>query len=437
MYTQKKIKVKTKKGIVERYLIIRKDENDVIPYYSVANKFLRIFSKNKRADAYSGKAYVSDIAKFLNFLEEKGHDSEKYLSEVTIDDADEYMLLYCNTLLPSGFYPGNSARIRIRCNISRFLENIRESGINENLQSHFIKRKIFGKGNCREKTEYEIQMAFEEKGQVYRVERKCPDFFVNIFLEKAKLYKPNCWVAACFQYYGGFRPSEVCNLRHESSIYGSNFTIVRNADYQLCGIVVDLSNPSNLFQLRSDGKNSNIKRLRFQSIYPPFLKPLWNAYLSYQKLTVNWVREEKGPFIVQKRRSKIAVPSGAHVGYCYRNYRDDFKIICEKYVFPELIKNGGREAMYAKKMMNSSYGPHMLRHFFTEELVNKGASWIEIQEYRGDSPSNPNTAAMYILKGGGVQSVVDDNSTILYKMMGSTEIGEMNKIEIKNIPRSL
>lgn len=437
MYTQKKVKAKIKEGLVERYLIIRKDENDIIPYYSIANKYLRIFSKRNRNNSYSGKAYVSDVAKFINFLEEKGYDPEKYLSEVTIDDADEYMLLYCNTLLPSGNYPGNSARIRIRCNISKFLENIRESGINENLKSHFIRRKIAGNGNYKDRTEYEIQMAFGEKGQVNRVERTCPDFFANLVLEKAKLYKPNCWIAACFQYYGGFRPSEVCNLRHESSIYGSNFAIVRNADYQLCGIVIDLSKPGNQILLRSDGKNSGIKRLRFQSIYPPFLKPLWNAYLSYQRYTVNWVREENGPFIVQKRRTKIAVPSGAHIGYCYRNYRDDFKIICEKYVFPELIKMGGREALYAKKMMNSSYGPHMLRHFFTEELVKKGASWIEVQEYRGDSPSNPNTAALYILKGGGVQSVVDDNSAILYKMMENMETGEMNKIEIKDIPRSL
>ena len=437
MYTQKKVKAKTKKGVVERYLIIRKDENDIIPYYSIANKYLRIFSKNNRNDAYKGKEYVSDVAKFINYLEEKGHDPEKYLSEVTIDDADEYILMYCNTLLPSGYYPGNSARIRKRHNISRFLENVRESGINDKLKGHFIRRRLPSSWKGKDRTEYEIQMSLGEKGKIYRVERECPDFFVNLFLEKAKLYKPNCWIAATFSYYAGLRPSEVLNLRHESSIYGSNFEIVRNSDYQLCGMVLDFRKPSNQIPLRSDMTYDNIKRLRFQAIPPRHLKPLWNAYLSYKKMTINWIREEQGPLILQNRRSKKAVPSGAHLGYNYRNYRDDFKIICEKYVFPELIKLGGKEAIYAKKMMNSSYGPHMFRHSFSENLVNEGARWNEIMEYRGDSPNNPDTAAMYILKGGGMQSVVDDNSAILYKMMENTEIEKGSRIEIKNIPRSL
>ena len=435
MYTKKLVRAKTKRGIIERYLIIRKNEDDIIPYYSVANKYLRIFSKNNRNYAYSGNEYVRDVANFLNFLEETGHDPENYLSEVTIDDADEYMLLYCNTLLPSGNYPGDSARNRIRCSISKFLENIRDSGINENLKGHFIRRQI--SSSEKRGTEYEIQMSKGEKGPVYRVERECPDFFVDLFLKKAKLYKPNCWITASIQYYSGLRPSEVLNIRHESSIYGSNFSIVRNSDYQLCGVAIDLRLPSYQIPLRSDKKRDNIKRLRFQTIPPKHLKPLWNAYLTYQRMTINSVREEYGPLILQKRRSQSAVPTGAHLAYNYRNYHDDFKKICEKYVFPELLKLGGKEAMYAKKMMNSSYGPHMFRHSFSGNLVKEGAEWNEIQEYRGDSPNNPNTAAMYILKGGGVQSVVDDNSVILYKMMGNEEILKNGGIEIKDIPRSL
>ncbi len=401
---EKNFKNKQGKSLRRRLIIREEDGDETTRTYSIANKYLGIFLPGNHQYHYTGDSYVRDVASFLDYLDQKGIDVENFFDKVSIDDANDYMLDYCETLLPDGDYPGSTARIRKRKSLGTFLINIRNSGINPNLLGHFIYSSTGHQkynGN-REKIESEIIMVKEADENMYKVNRYCPSFFVDSFMKWAKITKPNAWIAANFEYYGGIRPAEACNLRHPNSEWGGNIECIIQHE-RIIGMNIDLTRQSWECPLRSDGiPVGYIKRLRNQFVLPDYLEPLYEAYYEYLNLTENCRRESYGPLIIQKRKSST---KNVHMAYRYENYLQDFQIICEKYVFPELKAMGGEKEAFVLGMKKGFMGPHMFRHGFTCRLVEAGYPWNIIQVARGDSPNNPDTAALYTIKGGALQTI--------------------------------
>lgn len=408
-------------GNVVRYLIVFLDERNLLTNYSVANKYIELFKGHKRRKSYNGEDYIRDIIAFLNYLGSKGINPEDYLSEITIDDANEFMSVFCSRVGKDGEPIKTGSRVRMQRNIARFLINIRDSGINEALKGHYIRNR--DNGQC------EIMLIKTDSKSEKETERYCPKYFVDSFLAWAHVLKLNCWIAAVFCYLAGLRPSEACNLTHPDSIYGGNVKCTYIND-KIAGMEIDLEKEAWERPLRSDGiPVGDIKRPRPQIVLPQNVDVLHAAYQEYLFRTASMPREEYGPLIIQQRKSKIYQ---AHMAYRYINYYQDFKMICENYVWPELIAMGGEPEYYARKMMESKYGMHMFRHGFSSKLAAETEEWKKVMEARGDSPNNPDTAAMYVIKGGGMQRIVDDASEELAK-----DIKKKGDSDLPPLPRSI
>lgn len=111
------------------------------------------------------------------------------------------------------------------------------------------------------------------------------------------------------------------------------------------------------------------------------------------------------------------------MAYTYQNFYQDFKQICEKYVFPELEEMGGEPAVFVTEYRRNHYGPHMFRHGTTSELAAEGVPWFTLQEARGDSENNPETAAMYALKGGALKDITNEAAEMVKKQMDLKDFG--------------
>ena len=424
MYKIEKKQIRDINGkTLERQLIFHETENDLNfqknGKYSLANCYLGLYKGGNRSMSNPQYQYVLDIAAFCDYLEKKGIDVENYFNEIKIDDANEYMMDYCNTLLSNMDYPGQEARNRKRRSIARFLINIRDEGKNPYLKGHYIYRSEAKEhGSKRKSVESELLIIKIGDQNILRVERECPDFFVDCFLSFAKKHKPNCWIAAIFCYLAGLRPSEACNLRHPNSEYGSNIRCVFDKG-RLIGFRIDLTKPSWQRPLRGDNVSvGNIKRLRKVLVLPDHMDELNEDYEDYLLFTTDFKRETYGPLIVQKRRSGR---EKSHMAYRYRNFVDDFHYICERYVFPELIERGGKYEAFAKGLEDKKYGPHMFRFAFTGRIVEAGEPWPVVMAGRGDSPSCPETAVMYTYKSGIIKKAAeiadDDVKNQIYKQL--------------------
>ncbi len=424
MYKAQKIKLDNQ---LNKWLIKRCEKDSLFYTYSLANKYLKTNKRRKRTRSYSGADYVRDVASFLDYLEENvGKDPEKYLSKITIDDANEFLLYFCHTLNQDGNYPGDIARIRKRNSIGRFLENLQDAGINSNLQNYYEKDEKTKRlvSNIQNELIIEMTRSKPEKPLL----RACPEYFIDSFLKYSKRYKPNCWVAANFSGVTGLRPAEVLNLRHPCSEYGTNIDITRQE-----GIIVAISIDIRKEEWERPLSSNNtpvgrIKRPRLVGVYPKYLKSFEDAYDTYLKMTQFYEREKQGPLIVQKR---VTHKTEKHMAYNYQNYYMDFKEVCQKYVIPELLEMGGEPEYYAKQLSNSRYGPHMFRHAFSCRLADEGAAWNIIQFYRGDK--TPDTAAGYLLNGGAFDSCILCNATFIEEKM--KEKGK--EFGLPALPRSL
>lgn len=401
-YISKKYKFKDKDNKpIERYLIVRQNENEIMPYISIVNKYYDPHYGKIRRYEYAGKEVCSKIARFCDFLlNEKGLDPECDLGKITYEHAQEFLFFYgTHPKINSNEEPGTVSQINARNAITLFLESLKNSGINHNFASHYLRKK---EGGYRGGMLYELAIYSTKSPPKYKVIRDSPKFFIDKLLEAASWYDLDLFMLMSLQIYAGLRPSEAVNVRMTSSCYGPGIIFEYAFNGAINSICIDLSKAAINRPMRSDLIHVGyIKKPREVNVYPGYVNALFDIYTRYIAHSCNRNRESMMPLVTNSTTKK-----GFNMAFTYDNYRKRFKSLCENYVFPSLINDGGERRIYAEKLMQSKYGPHMLREYFTCRLFEAHVPWSQIMELRGDS--DPNTVVLYLLQGGALKKLTCD-----------------------------
>ena len=89
------------------------------------------------------------------------------------------------------------------------------------------------------------------------------------------------------------------------------------------------------------------------------------------------------------------------------------------YFIPVLLSSGDPELrIYGQKLCENTLTPHSLRHWFTVQLVLRGAALNEVQYWRGDS--NPQSALEYLQNKGDLARELKETDTRLLALLMQT-----------------
>ena len=237
--------------------------------------------------------------------------------------------------------------------------------------------------------------------------RDLPVKAFEILLPLAFRYTPDIAFAMTLQAFAGLRAGEVLNVRQESSPLGPGIRFTE-VDGSVRAIEIDLTK---VYTLRSDGKRVGyIKKPRKQEVYYPFLGAFCVAYKYHLKLL------EKRPF---EKEYGPMFPNTRGMATTYDSYVKRFKELIRLHLIPVLLKSGDPELrLYGQKLCENTLTPHALRHWFTVQLVLRGATLNEIQHWRGDL--NPQSSFEYLRDKGDLLRELKETDAALMDMLIKT-----------------
>ena len=83
----------------------------------------------------------------------------------------------------------------------------------------------------------------------------------------------------------------------------------------------------------------------------------------------------------------------------YETYRNRFKKLIRDHLRPDLAASGDPEQrVYGQLLYENEIGTHILRHWFTVQLVLRGEDIGDIEYWRGDT--SPESAYLYLQNKG-------------------------------------
>ena len=251
-----------------------------------------------------------------------------------------------------------------------------------------------------------------------KVYRDCPQFFVDLMLQKAKDKDICLYTILMLQICTGMRPSEVLNMRTKNSSYGAGYSEEYDDIGAIKSLTIDISKKAILQPLRSDGKKrDSIKKARKVQVFGKHrVKAAWSAIQEYLTYTQGWLREPTEPLFVNKTTKELHQKNAkgsyciikVHMARTYRSYANDYKRLILDDVIPALSRGDMEQVGYASVLATHAFGPHMLREYFTCRLYEEGYGWLTIMDARGDK--SPQTAIIYLLKGGAVKKISIQNA---------------------------
>ena len=265
-----------------------------------------------------------------------------------------------------------------------FMSNIRK--IYPDPDGHYYAKKILAnndnpivKSKSKYVWEYEIEAIYKDNG-TYDLIRDIPDKAIPIILRNIKLYEPELYFAVILQLVAGLREGEVVNVRRFDSKYFGGIKYTKDLGV-FTSFEIDLKKE---YLLRSDGKyTGKIKKERIQSVYPPFLEVVQEAYTEHLKLITKDMIEEEGPMFVN---NYITSSTGKKMAISVRSYTNRIKKVFYDYILPELIcSNDIENRIFAKLVNENSWGLHSFRHWFSVQLVLNGEDLTGIAFWRGDT----------------------------------------------------
>ena len=234
--------------------------------------------------------------------------------------------------------------------------------------------------------------------------RDLPVKAFEILLPLAFRYTPEIAFAMALQAFAGLRAGEALNVRQESSPLGPGIRFTE-VDGSVVAAEIDLTR---VYTLRSDGKQvGRIKKPRKQEVFYPFLGAFCVAYKYHLKLL------EKMPF---EREYAPMFPNSRGMAATYDSYLKRFKDLVRIHFIPVLLESNDPELhLYGQKLCENTLTPHSLRHWFTVQLVLRGATLSEIQYWRGDS--NPQSAFEYLRDKGDLLRELKETDAALMDML--------------------
>lgn len=237
---------------------------------------------------------------------------------------------------------------------------------------------------------------------------------VDMLIALAEIYYPMVTFAFTLQKDGGFRESEVMNVRQIGSPVSERNGIQYIRDgTKLSYFGIDLTRE---FVLRSDNVNVGlIKRdaSDYSPVYEKNLESVWNAYQKHLVLLESTPYEkEYCPMFVNSRGLAMT-----RQNYCYC-----FDQLVKKHLQPELLKSHDpRLVSFGQLLLDHPIGPHVFRHFFTVKLVleNDKIDVATVMTYRGDR--NPSSALAYLQGKDLFKQALESTNSLC--VQGLTSVG--------------
>lgn len=222
-----------------------------------------------------------------------------------------------------------------------------------------------------------------------KLERDISPDALEILASLSEIHDPMLTFPIRAMQYTGMRLGEVVNMRQKNSpvsaVPGIEFRYHGDA---VVGIKIDLRHE---FELRSDGKpTGGIKKHRPVRVYPRFIRDFMVAYNNHTELLKSIKFEEAYcPMIINSSGKAMTAD----------NLAKRFANLVKNHFVPTLLSSDNPYLVsYGMDIQNRNLTPHVLRHYFTVQLVLDGLSAETIAGYRGDRSSD--SAKIYVRNKG-------------------------------------
>jgi integrase len=401
------------------------------PFIVVKNRFgviVRFTNLHDYAGIYSGKTFAPMqseataklyyVCRMLNYvLIERFQDfGADHVFEVTREMLEQFFRDYAETPKANGECRGQASVERCIAAVTSFYRSLRRKfAAQMNLKDHELVTERFV-WNRRSGVVPKIVPTFQARGiRTSRpIFRELPTKAFRLLMNHAFRYTPDISFALCLQAFAGLRAGEVCNIRQEQSPIGSSLAMTL-IGRDVRKVEIDLTRE---LPMRSDGAIcGRIKKERVQCVYPPFLDAFAFAYRHHKEyLSAQKYEPDFCPMFVNRRGMAMT----------YANYADRFKTLVEKHFRPALLGSADPELrLYGQLLCERSLGLHVLRHWYSVQLVLRGEDIAQVQYWRGDS--SPESALDYLQNKGDLLKELERASNDLIEILLSDgEVGDFD-----------
>ena len=359
------------------------------------------------------EAKLHFICEMLNYiLSERGDEFKvRHVFDITLEMLKAFFTYYALTPKADGTHRKQDTVERCVYAVTEFMANLsRKYGGYMRVDCNDLYREEAfrdrrGKRKVKRVPDFHIR-GFTEASVPFR---DIPTKAFEILLPMAFRYAPDIAFIMALQAFAGLRAGEALNVRREDSPLGPGIRFTE-AGGAIVAAEIDLTKE---YALRSDGKRvGNIKKARKQEVFHPFLEAFRVAY----RYHMNFL--EKTPF---EREYAPLFPNSRGMAMTYSAYLKSFQRLVRTHFIPALLNSGDPELrIYGQALCENNLTPHSLRHWFTVQLVLRGATQGEIQFWRGDS--NPQSSITYMRnKGDLIRRLREADSRLLEILMKTGE----------------
>lgn len=377
-------------SILKRFLIvlILADQTTVFTNF---HKYCRSPLKSVRKASSNDEARVKFIVPFLNYA--FFYEGIVSLDNITADIVNRYLNAYGMCELPwddEFTHRKESTVKRAARYILDFLVLYMEDRKDKCKlkKSHLYRtvdeRNKYGKSYKRKELIFDIRC----KGSDRSILRDMPNAAFEIMFYYVMENRPELLGLVILGAFAGLRPSEACNVRREDSPLGPGI-IITKVNGRIDDIAIDLRSEK---KLRSDNVSVGmIKKERIQHVCPFFMDMFveaYNIYLDYLKDKP--YEKDYGPLSIN--RSGKAMTSSSYYATFVKMFKEELAPIYLKSDDPDVV-------IFGKLLYEHNIGPHILRHWFTVQLVLAGISNPgDLMKWRGDT--SPESAIWYLNNKG-------------------------------------
>ena len=319
------------------------------------------------------------------------------INDITIEALQDFFDRYTNELGRNGEYRGQQSVQKCVSYVCEFVYRYSKHHIGLtriNPEDLYVKREdILYKTNTR--TLYRPVFTVKYRG-VNNNERVKPDFpeeAFTILINLARRHTPDIAFGIYLGGCAGLRIGEICNVTQKDILitngttYAQNKTIFRNVKINLKHQRI----------LRSDNKViGKIKVHRTQVVYNKFLnifEEIYSSHMAYLK-SIDF-EEEYVPLFVNKKGYAMTT----------NDFRCRWNYLIKDYFIPTLMNHSNAYLMlFGESLLYHKFGVHMLRHWYTTQLVLNKEGVAQIQHLRGDK--NPTSALVYLKNKGDLSNMI-------------------------------
>ena len=361
------------KYLISRQFIVAK-QNGLIVAFTEWHKYVLAYKHGLKKITDDGNNRFSFIVPFLNYVFFEKYNI-KSLVDIETAMIKEYFCFYANGRLINddvGIIPREKTTIE-KCfrSILDFLEAVCEEYPQEVKYKindlYTTKEKKTKSGKTKKIKVYNFDIAYLEKH--HNVSYRIKDIPNSVMLKLISIVEsqyPEILMVVILGAFAGLRTGDALSLNQDSI----RFSFLGN-QVHTCTIDLSYERP-----LRSDLKNDGrIKKEGKRVVAPIFVPYIYKYYKKYIS-NIDGKQVEKGykPLTINSRGKAMLK----------KTYFNIFQKAAQQLKHLLITSDDPKKVWYGQLLTEHKITPHILRHYFSVQLVLNNYSNVEIMKYRGD-----------------------------------------------------